>query len=117
MSGHRGKSASRPDAQEDRYVVTILLASRVGGVASLRPLCEERVVLVAAGNLAQASALARKYGRNQEHTYANGRGEDVEWRFVRVIKVEALEGFDNSIQEVTSRFIRVSQRKLRHGKQ
>lgn len=95
------------------YSVSLTFVSRVGAVESLRPLCEERIVLFQASSEAEARALALKYGREAEHSYANPRGEVVEWRLAGVEAARELEPpLGNRGWEVGSRFVRRQRRRL-----
>jgi hypothetical protein len=96
------------------YAATLIFECRVGGVRSLRPLCEERVVLFRGSNESQVLRLAKMYGRSAEHSYPNRRREVVEWRFARIETLERLElppvqgGW-----EVAYRFVRRKAKDLR----
>jgi hypothetical protein len=95
------------------FATTLLFKSGIAEVTSVRPLCEERVVLFRAETESNATALAAEYGRNEAHEYENVRGELVAWRFVGVEKVEAVSPPENLGWEVASRFTRRSLRTLR----
>jgi hypothetical protein len=89
------------------YSVTLTFASRIGGVASLRPLCEERVVLFRARSEARARLLAVKYAGEAEHSYLNSRNERVEWRFAGIEQLTLLDAPPTERGwEVGSRFVR-----------
>ncbi|MBK9065280.1 MAG: DUF4288 domain-containing protein [Gemmatimonadetes bacterium] len=87
------------------YSATLTFASRVGGIRSLRPLCEERVVLIRAPTESRARVLAAQYGHAEAHSYANARGEQVEWLFAKIDRPEQLEPLPaQGCWEVASRF-------------
>lgn len=93
------------------YAVTLLFSSRIGGVESLRPLCEERVVLLESSNMARVRLLVSKYARGAQHAYQNAGGDLVEWRFKRIEKIDEIEGPPhNAPWEVASRFVRRASR-------
>jgi hypothetical protein len=89
------------------YAATLLFVSKIAEVESLRPLCEERVVLVRGTREKQVRAVLARYGREQDHAYKNDRGETVEWRYVDLAKLEPIEDpTREGVQEVASRFVR-----------
>ena len=95
------------------YAATLVFSSDVGDVPSLRPLCEERVVLFRAANEPLAAAAAGAYGSREAHSYRNTSGELVRWRFAGIDKIECLAGSpDQDGWEVASRFIRRSRQTL-----
>lgn len=95
------------------YAATLVFSSHVGDLPSLRPLCEERVVLFRAANESLAAAAAAAYGSTQEHSYRNTYGELLRWRFAGVDKIECLPAPDEQNGwEVASRLIRRSRRTL-----
>lgn len=96
------------------YAATLVFISDVGDVASIRPLCEERIVLFLSKNAARASAAAEAYGDNEVHSYRNTYGQLVRWRFAGIEKVERLQELpDSDGWEVASRFVRRSWRTLK----
>ena len=107
MNIRRGKLVRIPARGEKLFAVTLLFRSHVGSTESLRPLCEERVVVFSAATPAEASVAARRYGRGEEHSYKNSSGELVQWTFVRVLGAQDI-GPRPPIGgwEVASRFVR-----------
>lgn len=100
------------------HATTILFKSEVNGVVSLRPLCEERIVLFDTSDETQAVAAAHDYGIQESHSYENVRGELVTWVFAGVEKVEVLSTSRPQGWEVSAKFVRKSVRTLRkitHG--
>lgn len=99
------------------YAATLVFASKIGGIMSLRPLCEERVALFRARIDSEALRLAQKYGQAEQHSYRNARGEEVQWRFQKVEKIERLEApvLENG-REIYSQFTRRSLKRLRDRK-
>jgi hypothetical protein len=99
------------------YAATLIFSSSIAGVESLRPLCEERIVLFSAANVSGATALAMKHGLSEEHSYRNRRNELVRWRFIGVERVEAVP-FDGAGGgwEVASRYVRRSRKTIRMTK-
>lgn len=96
------------------YSVTILFASTSSSAQSLRPLCEERVVLCQAESEDLVRAEATRYGIAEQHSYRNVYGELIEWRFVQIEKIETLDPpRENKPWEVSSRFVRRSARVLK----
>jgi len=91
-----------------------MFRSDVNDVTSLRPLCEERIVLFRATSKMAAQTVALEYGTNEAHSYQNGRGELVQWRLVGIDKLEELMPPDERDGwEVASRYVRRSQHILR----
>jgi hypothetical protein len=100
--------------KKDWYAVTVLFCSYHGDVPSLRPLCEERVVLFRGGSEKVVRRAAIAYGKAEMHSYQNLYGELVEWKFIGIERVEILEPpRDANGWEVASRFVRRSARTLR----
>jgi hypothetical protein len=85
--------AKRASGRQDPhwFAVTILFRSILSGSSSLRPLCEEQVVLFQSKTVAETRSAAISYARDVEHTYKNVYAEDVEWRFVRIERIDDLE--------------------------
>lgn len=95
------------------YVTTIVFCSFIAEVASLRPLCEERIVLFYASSVDEATVAAVKHGQSEEHSYINPQGELVTWSFMRVESVEAVpQDPANGAWEITSRYVRRSRKSL-----
>ena len=95
------------------YAATLLFWSEVGDVPSLRPLCEERVVLLRAVTKAVAEANALRHGMEEAHSYKNARGDDVSWSFAGIEKLEELSGPPSSgVWEVSSRYVRRARARL-----
>lgn len=94
------------------YAITILFESEIAGIQSIRPLCEERVVLFQAGNAAAARAAARRYANKAEHSYHNDKGETVQWRFAKIDRLDEIETPMSTGWEVASRFVRRHRTKL-----
>jgi hypothetical protein len=89
------------------YATTLLFESKVGGIESIRPLCEERIVLFRGASDAAVVAMAQRYGKQEEHSYRNNKGDNVQWRFARVDRVEEVEDpAPRAGWEVGSRFVR-----------
>lgn len=106
--------AANASPQMNWYAATLLFASKIAGVESLRPLCEERIVLVQGAREEQVRAMLARYGRDQEHAYENDRGETVEWRYVDLVKLEPIDDpTRDGVQEIASRFVRKGLRSLR----
>src|SRR5690606_32190702 len=96
------------------YSARLTFVSRIAGINSLRPLCEERVVLIRAPTESRARILATRYGHNEAHSYANARGEKVEWLFAKTEHLTELEPPPaHGGWEVASRFVRRRKRDLR----
>lgn len=95
------------------YSTTLIFRSDIGGVTSIRPLCEERVVLFDTSDEQEALKAAEQYGRKEAHSYANVRGENVIWRFVGVDKIQALDSPSTEGWEVAAKFVRRSWSTLR----
>jgi hypothetical protein len=95
------------------YSATLVFQSKIAQETSIRPLCEERVVLFHADSELQALKAGERYGRHEAHSYANAAGETVSWKFVgidnlRVLDTPGVEGW-----EVSARFVRRSWSTLR----
>ena len=104
-SGREPRLALSPRAMFN--AATLLFASRVDQVDGLRPLCEERVVIVRGKNEMDVREKLARYGRTEEHRYENDRGEVVEWRYVCVAKLEPIEYPGRAdVLEVATRFVR-----------
>ena len=91
------------------YAALLLFGSEIDQVTHLRPLCEERVVLFRGGQQEQIEQRAQEYGRAEQHSYTNERGQEVRWRFQQVVLIDELE--DPTVGkgwEVSSRFARRS---------
>jgi hypothetical protein len=100
------------------YAGVLLFRSEVGGVTSLRPLCEERLVLFRGGSAKQVERAARRYARREQHAYENAAGETVDWQFESLERIDLLDDPpDNDGWEVFSRFTRRSLKALRRGKE
>jgi Domain of unknown function (DUF4288) len=98
------------------YAATLLFWSEVGDVPSLRPLCEERVVLLRAATKAMAEANALRHGAAEAHSYKNARGENVNWSFAGIEKLEELSGPPSAgVWEVSSRYVRRARGRLPKG--
>jgi hypothetical protein len=92
------------------YVATALFESEVEGhVNSRRRLCEETLFLVSAGDLALARQKARKLARAKRESYRNKYGENVTWRFVRLLDVR--ETIDDRFEDGAEIIARFSRRK------
>lgn len=105
----------KPFGQEKWFAVTLLFKSVIGGTPSLRPLCEERVVLFRGEDERGVLTAARRYAQDEEHFYDNSRRERVDWSFVRIERVEALEPPSNGQPwEIASRYVRRSLTRLRN---
>jgi hypothetical protein len=68
-----------------RYAAKLLFQFRV--LRSKRRLCEERIILLQSGSAGHALALAKRRGRESQHTYTNGLGEPVHFEFVGVVEL------------------------------
>lgn len=55
-----------------------------------RNTCDYPFVLIQAKDYEEAFTRALELGREQEHTYKNGKGQTVRWAFVRVEEVTRL---------------------------
>jgi len=76
------------------------------------PLCEDQVVLFRARDEGTAREFATRYGKAEQASYRNDRGQVVEWKFARCEAVEeAGPKPDNWGWEVASRFFRPSDAK------
>lgn len=96
------------------FSVTLLFVSSVGNIRSLRPLCEERVVLFHARDEAATLDSARRFGESEAHSYKNSDGDAVEWKFLRIETIEALGVLPaEGGWEVASRYVRRSRGALR----
>lgn len=98
---------------EKYFSVKLLFASKLP-TPSLRPLCEERIVVIRAPNETAASIAAERYGHAEQHEYTNQDGDLVAWTLIRVEAIVELgkptlkEGW-----EVASRYTRRSVQTLR----
>jgi hypothetical protein len=111
------ESISNTDRTARWYSVVLLFSSSIGDVASLRPLCEERVVLFRSNTAGEIDAAARRYAEREQHSYQNANGETVNWRFHGIERIEPLaEPPANEGWEVSSRYARRSLATLRKGK-
>jgi len=90
------------------FSATLIFRSEIGGVRSIRPLCEERVVLFETSNEQEAIKAAEAYGRREAHSYANESGEEVRWQFVGIDKIHALDSPTAEGWEVAAKFVRRS---------
>jgi hypothetical protein len=111
----RGARAKRGGGRRHQswFSVTLLFRSVVGDSPSLRPLCEERVVLFRVDTEGEARSAAISYARDAEHSYKKLHAEGVLWRFVRIERIEGLEGPKTNIGwEIAGRFVRRSIRTL-----
>lgn len=107
-----------PEGSGDRqwFAVTLLFMSRIKGALTLRPLCEERVVLIRSLSEPDARAKATRYAKMEAHSYQNVYGKTVSWHFVRIEKIERVDGpIDEKPWEVASRFVRRNLRRLHGG--
>ena len=95
------------------FSVTMMFESRIGGIIGVRPLCEERIVLFAAGNQLEAATAATEYGMHAQDEYKNASDESVSWRFVCLSEVRELDAPQAPAGwEVASRFIRRHRRTI-----
>jgi len=93
--------------QERWFAATLVFVSRIGDATSMRPLCEERIVLLHATSEEDAAVQAVTYGRREQHSYRNRMGQPVEWQFAGIERVEEAEPDPESTAwEVASRFMR-----------
>ena len=102
------------DGSNRWYAVTVLFRATVDDSTSLRPLCEERVVLFHGTSESEVQEDARRYANAEAHSYKNPHGEHVDWRFTSIEKVEVLAPpAPGAGWEIASRFVRCSLRTLR----
>ena len=95
------------------YSATLIFRSKTAGEISIRPLCEERVVLFKANSELQAAKAAERYGRREAHSYRNGAGETVSWEFAGIDDFQVLDSPAADGWEVRARFVRRSWSTLR----
>lgn len=95
------------------YSATLIFRSHIAGETSLRPLCEERVVLFNVSNEHEALITAERYGRGEAHSYANADGEKVSWQLAGIENVHALSAPSPEGWEVATKFVRRSWSTLR----
>lgn len=88
------------------YSVTLLFESSVSGTLAVRPLCEERIILLLSTSEADSRRCATQYGKSEEHQYLNQAGDRVRWLFRSVEKVEEVELPADGLWIVASRFVR-----------
>jgi hypothetical protein len=67
-------------------------------------LWEERLMLVRAGNEAEARREGERVGKAEEHEYTAANGDLVRWVFRKVESVSAIENLDHGA-ELFSRFL------------
>ena len=96
------------------HAVTLLFESRVSGIAAVRPLCEERVILLLSTSEEDSRRRATQYGKREEHEYLNQTGDRVRWLFRGIEKVEDVEAPADEPWVVASRFIRRQSRPRGH---
>lgn len=94
------------------FATTLVFASEIAEIPSVRPLCEERVALFCAEDELAACAEARAYGEREQHSYLNSSGHRVNWRFVGIEKVVELLPTSSAGWEVATRYTRRSRRTL-----
>jgi hypothetical protein len=95
------------------YSATLVFRSKISGETSIRPLCEERVVLFKANSELQAAKAAERYGRREVHSYLNAARETVSWEFAGIDDFQVLDGPAADGCEVRARFVRRSWSTLR----
>lgn len=95
------------------YSATLVFRSKIAGETSIRPLCEERVVLFRAKSELHAAKAAERYGRLEVHSYVNVAGELVNWEFVGIDDFHVLDSPAVDRWEVRTRFVRRSWTTLR----
>ena len=95
------------------FAATILFRSEIDGLANLRPLCEERVVLFQAVSENEAQRHATLYAQREEHAYKNRANETVTWVFVAIEGLEVLDLPSPSGWPVASKYVRRTLRTLR----
>lgn len=72
------------------YSTKILFKSEVIGENPPPHCYEESIRVFLAVDDAEAEDKAREIGEGNEHKYRNENGEEVNWRFVKVIEVQSL---------------------------
>lgn len=95
------------------FATTLIFISEIAEIPSVRPLCEERVVLFCVKDESVALAEARSYGEREQHSYLNATNDRVRWRFVGVEKIVELLPTSNIGWEVATRYTRRSWRTLK----
>jgi hypothetical protein len=95
------------------YSATLVFRSHIAGETSLRPLCEERVVVFDVANEHQALKAAERYGRREAHSYPNVDGEQVSWQLAGIDNVHAISAPLPEGWEVAAKFVRRSWSTLR----
>jgi len=96
------------------YAVTLLFVSRVRGVPSLRPMCEERVVALQSDTREGVTRRVREYAKEEEHSYQNTYGEKVTWGYAGILRIEPIEEpTAGQVWEVASRYVRRGRSALR----
>lgn len=104
---------SAPVTEEAWYAVVLLFVSEIADIPHLRPLCEQRVVLFRGISNEAVRTQAMGYGATEEHSYRNGQGQLVRWRFEMIERIDCLEPpVDGKGWEVSSRFARLSLAKI-----
>lgn len=96
------------------FAVTMVFMSRIGKSRTLRPLCEERIVLFRADSKSEAGALGRKHGRSEEHSYEAVNGKRVTWSFIGIESIDDVTQHEsNGPWEIGSRYVRRSLKRLK----
>jgi hypothetical protein len=95
------------------YSATLVFRSKISGEASIRPLCEERVMLFKANSELQARKAAERFGRREAHSYLNVAGETVSWEFAGIDEFQVLDSPAADGWEIRARFVRRSWSTLR----
>ncbi|UKS29657.1 DUF4288 domain-containing protein [Paenibacillus sp. HWE-109] len=112
----RKRIKSRKESNWKWYGVKLLFESVLSGepipekidesYLNTQKLYEEMIMLLKDKSLEQAYKQGESTGKQSEHSYFNGYGEQVEWKFIMVLDVfELLDDVIKSGVEVYSRFI------------
>jgi hypothetical protein len=92
------------------YVANLLFKSTVESMNEDKCLWEEQWVCVFANSDDDAMSKSDQYGRDNEHSYNNNRGQLVQWVFVKTLRIWLLESHIlEDQQEIAARFLRSSE--------
>ncbi len=85
----------------NRYSAKLLFQFRVGAgaSASVRRICEERIILVRSDSARSAVAIAHRIGSSAEHHYVNSDGRDVYFEMIGIVELIRL-GLECGEEEV-----------------
>ena len=107
----------RAETDEQRYAAMLLFQFRVvtAGESNKRRRCEKRLILLAAPNGQAALRLAKRRGREAQHSYFNSDGGRVRFEFVGVLDLLHL-GLECEPDEVYYQLCRLTEPMERRGR-